>query len=429
MLGAMNGSRSSKSFVVSLGLLLALGGCGDDDETILPDSGNPGVDAAVVDAAVTPDAAMPIDSGLPGDAGTMDAGTVDPWTVRSHPCPGINRTDAFAVDDDGTMWLGCGSGTEGDGLFRSSDGGETWSIPDTQPSNVLSSFRVLSVHRGFGGLLYVGGTAPGGTMVISLDTSSSPATATAVLSRGSTVGTSFQASPFVTTASGAAFADSFTGHDALYRADDTVGTGGAEWTNAGDWESNGGSHQILDLVVRGENFVGCGSTIAEPPVVFLPSQEAGAEAWEMTPITLVSGLGAYSGELWGVADNGTRTVAVGVDQDNDVGKIFVSGSDPYDASTWTQTDVDPLVPFADGSGDSTWARGVCMNGDRVVVVGEVQPLGSGDNTGFALESTDGGATFTNITPDGSPATWSKCSIADDGTLRLAGASAIAIHQP
>ena len=78
--------------------------------------------------------------------------------------------------------------------------------------------------------------------------------------------------------------------------------------------------------------------------------------------------------------------------------------------------------------DSTWARGVCMDDARVVVVGEIQPLGVGDNTGFVLESNDGGVTFTDVTTDGSPDTWSKCTIDAGGRILVAGAGAVATLQ-
>ncbi len=401
---------------------LVLVACGDDDGTINPDAGADSGFRIDGGADTGTDAAS--DSSL-GDVGT-DAPDPPGWIVRSHSCPGINRTDAFHVDPDGTMWLGCGSGTIGDGLFVSSDGGSSWSIPATQPANVLESFRVVSVHRGFGDLIYVAGEGPAQSMVVSLDTSVEPFAVETVLTRGTTIGTAFLASPFVTTTSGAAIADSFNGHDLLYRPDADVDDAAASWVNAGDWEDDGGSHQILDLLALGERFVGCGSTIAEPPLVFLPSLASGAEPWEMTPVDLVgSGLGSYTGEMWGVAASDDRVVVVGVDQDNDIGKIFVSGADLYDASEYTQIDIDPLLPSRVTGGDSTWARGVCMRGDRVVVVGEIQPLGAGDNSGFVLESIDGGVTFTDVTPEGSPDTWSKCSLQGD-VLRIAGAGAIAI---
>ena len=39
------------------------------------------------------------------------------WTRDPHPCV-ANRTDALHVDDDGTLWVGCGTGTRGEGLYR-----------------------------------------------------------------------------------------------------------------------------------------------------------------------------------------------------------------------------------------------------------------------------------------------------------------------
>lgn len=408
---------------LTLTTILVLAGCGGDpdpvsDASIADDAGTERVDAG----GGGTDAGRDTDGGTdPGDAG-IPTGAV----VRAHPCPGVNRTDALWVDADGTMFIGCGSGAEGSGLYMSVDEGRTWEIPATSPSSVLESFRVLSIHRGYGDLLYVAGQGPAMSMVVSLDTAASPFAAASVLTRGGTVGTSFLASPFVTTPSGAAFADSFNGHDALYRSDDGVGDAAAMWTPASAWEGGGASHQILDLVAVGERFVGCGSTIAEPPYVFLPSQAATAEPWQMTPVALVEGLGAYDGEMWGVAASEARVVVVGVDQDNDVGKIFVSGADRYAAADYTQLDVDPLLPSRVSGADSTWARGVCMAGDRVIVVGEVQPLGVGDNTGFVLESTDGGATFADVTPEGSPDTWSKCQLMASGRVVVAGAGAVAL---
>lgn len=411
-------------------LSLSLGACGDDDAG---NDAGPGRDSGpridggpVVDSGPNVDTGPDDDAG-PGDAGPGDAGPSIDWAVRSHPCPGVNRTDAFHVDTDGTMWLGCGSGAEGEGLFTSSDDGANWDLVETSPPGIFENFRVLSIHRGFGDLLYVGGQRPGGVMAVSVDTSAAAPFATeAVLEAGGTVDTTFLASPFVTTASGAAFADSFNGGSALYRPDPAVGSDGRDWVVATDWEDDDSGHQILDMVVDGERFIGCGSTIAEPPFVYLPSMLAGAEPWEMTPVNLAGdGLGAFEGEMWGVDANASRVVVVGVDQDRNVGKIFLSGADRYESEDYAQIDIGAQLP-AVGATDSTWARGVCMDEDRIVVVGEIQPLGVGDNTGFVLESTDGGATFTNMTPEGSPDTWSKCQIDDGGRVLVAGAGRVGI---
>jgi hypothetical protein len=328
--------------------------------------------------------------------------------LHQHDCPGRNRADALWADDDGALFVGCGSGAEGAGLYMSADAGETWSVPETDPPNVLADFRVMSIHRGHGDLLYLGGT--GRAMVLALDTSVTPFAATAILTAGDRVGQSFTAAPFVTTSGGAAFADSFTGHDALYRPAPEVGAAAAEWTEAGAWETPDGSHQILDMVVHDDRFYGCGSTIAEPPQVFLPAKNA-AEPWRMTPVDLAGeGLGAWTGEMWGLAVSADRVVVVGVDQQADAGKIFVSGADPYDAAGYAQIEVNRLVP-----GDATWARGVCMRGDRIVVVGQ-----SRAQPGWILISEDGGQSWTDQTPPGSPGEWSKCRIRPDGRVIVAG---------
>lgn len=423
-MGVMKESRFTLLLCV-----LSLVACGDDD--VAGDAGPTQDSGPGIDAGPGVDVGPGVDGGprpdVPGvDAGPgEDAGPMSAWAVRTHPCPGINRTDAFHVDADGTLWIGCGSGAEGEGLFASTDEGANWDLVETSPAGIFDNFRVLSIHRGFGDLLYVGGQRPGGTMVVSVDTSSAPFAAEAVLTSGGTVDSQFLASPFVTTASGAAFADSFNGHSALYRPDSSVGDDGGTWTVASEWEDDDSGHQILDMVVDGERFIGCGSTIAEPPFVFLPSLAEGAEPWEMTPVNLAGdGLAAFEGEMWGVDANASRVVVVGVDQDLNVGKIFVSGADRYDGDAYAQIDIDPLLPLGDT--DSTWARGVCMDNDHIVVVGEVQPLGVGDNTGFVLESTDGGVTFVDLTPEGSPDTWSKCAIDAAGRVLVAGAGAVGI---
>src|SRR5690606_13740139 len=126
---------------------------------------------------------------------------------------------------------------------------------------------------------------------------------------------------------------------------------------------------------------------------------------------------AWEGELWGLAVNDQRLVAVGVDQDNDIGKILVSSADPYNAAGYSELSLPDIV----GSGGiGTWARGVCMQGDVIVVVGERQPLGSA--TGLVMRSTNGGASFQNITPPGVTGSVSKCLIEPAGSIVVAGAA-------
>ncbi len=339
-----------------------------------------------------------------GTGGAGGGATTSDWVERSHTCPGINRVDALHLDDDGALWLGCGSGNVGNGLFRSTDEGQSWS----QPVSSLSTMRVTSISRGGDGALYVGGTASG-VMAVRVDTAASPMTATDFLTPVNTVGRQFIVGGLRVRADGTALAESLNGTDLLYRPASTTGASASEWTEAS--ASLAPVRQMLDLILVDGRFVGAGSTIAQPPVLFLPSRAAAADPWAFEQIELSS---RFDGELWGVAADAQRLVAVGVDQDADVGKIFVSGADRYEVADYTSHDVSALV-----GREKTWARGVCMRGQRVVVVGEVQPLR--DDTGFVLLSDNGGESFTNITPPGVGGSVSKCAVRADGSIVAAGA--------
>jgi hypothetical protein len=363
------------------------------------------------------------ESGDPSSESGSDSGsdtTADPgepgWAVTFHSCPGASRTDALLVEDD-AIWVGCGTNATGYGLHTSSDDGTTWNVIETDPEGDMAQFRVSAIARGEDGLLYVAGLdANDAQMVMSLDTSVSPSVATEVLYAGNVVGTSFHVGSMALLSEGRIFVESLTGLGALFRPDSTVGADGGTWTDAYYW-ANAGSppgYQMMDLFANGDELYGCGATIAEPPYLFLPPRDAGAEPYEMEVIALPTTGG--TGEMWGVAATEDRVVVVGVDQDADVGKIFVSGADPYDATGYAQIDLPDIV------GDSnlgTWARGVCMRDDRIVVVGERQPLSSG--TGLVLLSDDGGQTFTNITPEEATESMSKCTILANGEVIVAGA--------
>jgi photosystem II stability/assembly factor-like uncharacterized protein len=147
--------------------------------------------------------------------------------------------------------------------------------------------------------------------------------------------------------------------------------------------------------------------------VFLPPTAPGALPYQFQTLELQPGNG-WEGELWGLAVNNRRLVAVGVDQDSNIGKIFVSGADPYQLAGYTEQSVSAIT------GDNlSWARGACIARNRIVVVGERQPLSGG--TGRVLLSDNDGASFTNITPPGVSGSISKCVIEPDGTLVVVGA--------
>ena len=355
--------------------------------------------------------------GSGGDPGAGGGGgsPVGSWTVHSHPCPGGSRTDALHRDDDGTLWVGCGTNQVGYGLFFSADG-ESWSEAVVSPSEKLDQFRVSSISRGHDGALYVAGmNANNGDMVLRIDTGASPFEATAALVAGNQVGQSFHTGTFRSLSDGRALAESLTGHDMLYRPDATIGSNAADWVDTYGWAGgNPATYQILDLAVHADGFYGCGSTIAEPPMLFLPPREAGAEPYELEAIELPNS--GWTGEMWGLAVSADRVVVVGVDQQSDVGKIYVSGADRYAPSDYLVHSIPDII----GSQPTgTWGRGACMQGDRVVVVGERQPLGSG--TGLVLISDDGGLTFADVTPEGVTESVSKCVVRPDGGVIVAGA--------
>ncbi len=351
------------------------------------------------------------DDGTDTEAET-DTDGVARWSTYGHPCPGPNRTDALHRDDDGTLWVGCGSGATGYGLFYSADGGPSWAEAEVTPEGKLHQFRVSSISRGHDGALYIAGiNANNGDMVLRLDTSESPFPAESVLVAGNQLGTSFHVGTYRERSDGSALAESLNGTDMLYRPDPSVGSDATTWTDTYGW-FNGGGAQLLDLVVHDDQFYGAGSTIAEPPRVFLPPT-TDTEPYNFVTVQMDH----PKGELWGIAVDESRVVAVGMNQVDNVGRVYVSGSDPYDAGGYTAHSLHDLIGV--DASVVTWARGVCMQDDRIAVVGERQPLSS--NTGIVVLSTDGGETFTDVTPEDVPATVSKCLFRPDGALEAAGA--------
>jgi len=353
-----------------------------------------------------------------GSTSTGEGGsTAASWSIFTHSCPGSSRTDALLVEEDGLMWVGCGTNQLGYGLHRSGDGGENWQEVPTSPGNEMEQFRVSAIARGEDDLLYVAGfDANDSDMVLALDTTSAPSAVEEVLLGGNQVGTVFHVGDMALLSGDRIFAESLTGYGALWRPGGGTGTDGGDWVDAYYWANDGEAptYQILDLFSLGDAIYGSGATISEPPYVFLPPRSAGAEPWEMEVVELPNS--GWSGEMWGVAASADRVVVVGVDQIGDEGKIYVSGADPYESTDYTEIDISSIV----GSDDlGTWGRGVCTRGDVVVVVGERQPLSAG--TGLVLISEDGGGTFTDITPDEVTESVSKCHITDSGEVVVAGA--------
>lgn len=362
----------------------------------------------------------PTDSGLDtGDTLTGPTGPTGPttptgtvteqedWTRSFHPCVGY-RTDTLWVDSRDDLWVGCGSTTVGYGLFRSTDGGRTWSAPTTSPARTFEDFRVSSISRSADGLLYVAGIDTAGSRrVVSMDDSGAVSD---VFVAGGQIWNNFHVGTFRRAADGLAVAESLTGTGVVARFGDA-----APFEDGEGWWVGGESSQILDLTLHDEQFYGVGSTISQPPMVFLPPRggQDPARGFWMEVLTMSN---TFTGELWGLDVDAGGVVAAGVDQDADRGVVFVSGPDPYALASWRMLDVRDVVGASSGP---TWMRGACRRGDVVVAVGEY----SQRDAGIVLRSDDGGDTWADVTPSALfrdlPAL-QRCEVLAGGDLVIAG---------
>jgi hypothetical protein len=360
------------------------------------------------------------DDGTPGTTDDTDTGTdtdtdtvsfPEGWTFSSHPCVGY-RTDTLWVDDNGTMWVGCGTTADGYGVYRSRDGGLTWDAPETDPPDYVADMRVDSITRSTDGVMYIGGIH-GAEQVVALDTSVEPMVVSEVFTSTSQVWNTFQVGAFRRNSQGYAVAESLNGNGLAFRRTDAD-----PFEDGSGWQGSG-SYQILDLALHDDQFYGVGSTIAQPPYVYLPP-EGGLEpddAFAMVPIQMSEGLGAWIGELWGLDVDDHGVVAVGVDQDRHVGYVFTSPADPWDLENWRELDVSTIV-----GDEPSWMRGACRNGATVIAVGEY----SSTSMGIVLRSDDDGATFVDITPSDLidlPAV-QRCDVREDGTVIIAGGNGV-----
>jgi len=335
----------------------------------------------------------------------------DIWLDRTHDCPATSITDALHLDADGTLWVGCGTNGSGFGLFYSTNQGADWAAASTAPEIGIDSWRVTAIHRGYDGALYVGGTATAqgdNTVVLRLVTSAEPPFAVSpVLVKAPFIGYSFTVGNYRDLSDGRALADSLTGSDRLFRPSAEVSQ------SALDWEIPAPSHpQFLDLVSFNDAFYAAGSLIAQGPRVFLPPLQPEAHPASLVEVILDS---QQSGLISGLAVNEQRIVGTGINNQTNRGVIYVSGSDPYDADTWTRHDLSSLANLGDGL---SWGQGACMRGAMVVVVGERQPLVDGG--GLAVLSIDGGQSFHNISPASGPRSISRCVIDEQGAVVVAG---------
>ncbi|MCA9568465.1 MAG: hypothetical protein KC656_11505 [Myxococcales bacterium] len=333
----------------------------------------------------------------------------DHWIVRPHPCVG-SKTDTLLVEDDGdTLWVGCGTTTNGTGLYHSGDAGVTWAAftATTPVPFFFDSWRVNDISRAPDGKLYIAGNDTQSlARVVSLDTTTGLVgevlTGQGQLWNNMVVGT------FRQTPGGDEVAESQNGTDSAFRASTAV-----SFVDGYNWWTNGTSKQILDLEVFGEDFYGVGSTIANPPVVFLPPQPPAVRTgFQMTQVQLANGIFEYDGELWDIHVDDDGILVAGVNQDADHGVVYISGSDPYSAATWTYWGANAMFPSL-----ASWFDGVCRAGTRILAVGRF----SVTQDGVAVYSDDNGVTWTELAlpPDTGPI--SNCRGFDDGSVRFSGA--------
>lgn len=303
----------------------------------------------------------------------------------SHTCVG-GRVDDLHRDTDGTLWLGCGEAADGTGLHRSSDGGRSW-----EEVEGFETFRVSDISRADDGLLYVAGTEVGGPhRVRSFD----GVDIEPVFVATNQIWNTFHVGSFVRQSNGFAIAESLTGSGMAVRQAEA-----ASWEDASPWVS--GSHQMLDAIDGEGIILGVGSTIIQPPTLFVQQNDAFFEAIVLDP--------SFTGELWSIDQALGVTAVGGVDQDADVGVIYVTEGLPNQPGNWVGTRID--------TGQATWIRDVCVDGQHIVAVGAFTVT----EQGLAYESTDGGQAWAALSlPDDTPSLWS-CWLDRDG-LWMAGAN-------
>jgi hypothetical protein len=230
----------------------------------------------------------------------------------------------------------------------------------------------------------------------------------AVFSAGDRTWNSFHVGNFLRNSEGLMVAESLTSADFALRDGDA-----GQWQDGSAW--SGGQFQVLDLVLYDDQFYGVGSTINQPPYVYLPPAGGqSARNFTFDIMQLSAGPAPFDGELWGIDVDASGIIVGGVDQDHDVGYVFWMGPD-----AWTsELGVLEVTSFL-GTTDPTWIRDVCRDGQTMVAVGEF----SREGTGLVLRTDDGGRTWTDLTVAGLPPV-SKCELFPGGELVVSGAEGL-----
>ena len=335
------------------------------------------------------------------------------WSTSVSPCYG-SGTSALLCDDDQACYVGCGETADGTGLHLTTDGGATWTVPYDIAGGFFSDYRVMDLTRD-GDLLYVAGTSNSGShRVVSLDTTTGALVE--VYMNIFTIDHSLTAGSYARTDDGTEIAESLTGSNIVIRKPDAGwqathanndgwAAGYGWWLNT-DYPNN---VQILDMAVANDKILGVGAQINELPTVYLPPRSWAFatdsngddyidQLWET--VALADGFSTYDGECWGIDANGDGLAVVCVNQTDGAGMVYTIGSDwettAYDLANWTSTSASNVVDAALVAGHSTWNEGVCRGpNNELTVVGR----DSQADDGYLMRSTDGGATWTELTSD------------------------------
>ena len=319
------------------------------------------------------------------------------WTTSAHPCAG-NRTDAMWFDDEHTGFVGCGTTTEGYGLYTTTNGGSSWSLVPS-PNDFLSTMRVNSLSRGADGKLYVGGIGDNGARVVTL-LNGELSEFYLTPSSGVQVWQGFQVGTFRIDSNGRAVSESLTGSDVMYWPSATGGqvTAADAVNGYGWWEQatiEGSGAQILDLEVHGDRFYGVGSTISQPPYFFYePASGFPEDGFALQAIRLSDdGLAAFDGEVWDIAiDTAGDMLLAGVNENSNTAVAWFNTGDPTAATSWIMVDMSAIL--TSGNDDATRFYGACRAGNLMVAVGDYSQRGNA----LLMLSQDGGATWTEQTP-------------------------------
>lgn len=348
------------------------------------------------------------------------------WTLYAHPCAG-NRTDALYCDDDQTCYVGCGTTTEGRGLFVTTDGGESWGKPVTEPEGFLDGSRVNDVSRSADGLLYVAGEHGNSFGVVSL---SDDGKVEGVFKRGTKVDYSFPVGSFRRNADGRAIAESNTGNGIVFRESDDADPLESWQTGYGFWKDQvPAGVQILQLDEHNGEFYGAGSTISQPPMVFLPAWD---DTLDFDIVTLIDteALGAFSGEMWGIDVNDDGIAVGGVNQSAGRGMVYTfdssEGKAPNDRENWASFSLSKIFP-----NNATWIQGVCRgDGGLIYAVGRE----SKEGWGLVIRSTDNGQSWEDITPFADGASKSsleeayRCRVTEGGVIVAGAGGMFAVYK-